>query len=98
MSKIHSREPKFNYMSKIHSKFTYSACGPFTENEKRTKISRRGKEDKNLKKSKNIFIKTTWTKLRFSMTWLMEILRIYLNISKNSKYGRYQLGLASMVY
>ena len=41
------------------------------------------------------------------MTWLVEILRIYLelvlhhkgfNIAKNPKYDRYQKGLASVVY
>ena len=45
--------------------------------------------------------------LVFNMTWLVQILRIYLdeqlvikafNIAKNPEYDRYQKGLASVVY
>ena len=32
------------------------------------------------------------------MIWLMEILDKAFNIAKNSKYDRYQRGIASMVY
>ena len=89
-----------------HPGFLYSACGSY---------HKRKKEYKNLKKQEihNIFIKTNYIKLAFNMTWLMEILRIYLpirtasdkvlhdkvfNIAKNLKYDRYQRGLAPMVY
>ena len=38
------------------------------------------KEYKNLKKQKilDILIKANWKRLAFSMTWLMEILKVYL--------------------
>ena len=59
-------------MPEMHLKqpgFTYSACGPFTKTKK---------EFKNLKKQEiqTIFIKTYLIRLVFSMTWLMEILKI----------------------
>ena len=53
-----------NVLPKMHLKqpaFTYSACGPFTENKERI-----------LK-----FKETVDTKLVFRMKWLMKILKIY---------------------
>ena len=46
------------------------------------------KEYKNLKKQEihDIFIKTNYTKLPFSMTWLIEILRIFLKEQRLIKY------------
>ena len=51
--------------------FTYSVCGPFTENKETIK-------KKKLKKQEilNKFIKTNYIKLVFNMIWLMEILKI----------------------
>ena len=51
------------------TRFTYSACGPFTKNNELIK---------KLKKQEiqNIFVKTNQIKLVFSMIWLMEILKI----------------------
>ena len=86
--------------------FTYSACEPLTKNKERIQ---------NLKKHeiRNIFIKTNYIKLAFSMTWLMEISKIYLQEQLLIKYyvikyltllknqnmmNIYQKGLASMVY
>ena len=59
------------FMPEMHLKqpgFNYSACEPFTKN----------KEFKNLKKQEiqTIFTKMNLIKLVFSMTWLMEILKI----------------------
>ena len=53
--------------------FTYSACRPCTKN-------KQNKAYTNLKKQEihDIFIKTNWTKLAFSMTRLMEIFKTYL--------------------
>ena len=54
-----------------------------------------------------MFLKKNQIKLVFNMTWLVQILRIYLDeqlvikaftIAKNPKYDRYQKGLASVVY
>ena len=60
------------FMPQIHLKqpvFTYSACGPFTKTKK---------EFKNLKKQEvqTIFTKMNLIRLDFSITWLMEILKI----------------------
>ena len=60
------------FMPQIHLKqpgFTYSACGPFTKTKK---------EFKNLKKQEvqTIFTKMNLIRLVFSITWLMEILKI----------------------
>ena len=51
--------------------FTYRTQGPFPKTKK---------EQKNLNKQEiqNIFIKTNQIKLVFNTTWLMEILKIYL--------------------
>ena len=62
------------FVSKMHLKqcgFTYIAADHLLKTEK---------EFKNLKKQEiqNIFIKMNWIKLVFNMTWLMEILKIYL--------------------
>ena len=53
--------------------FNYSACRPCTKN-------KQNKAYTNLKKQEihDIFIKTNWTKLAFSMTRLMEIFKTYL--------------------
>ena len=60
------------FMPEIHLKqpgFTYSACGPFTKTKK---------EFENLKKQEiqTIFTKMNLIRLVFSITWLMEILKI----------------------
>ena len=60
------------FMPEMHLKqpgFTYSACGPFTKN---------NKEFKNVEKQEiqAIFIKMNFIRLVFSMIWLMEILKI----------------------
>ena len=59
--------------------FTYNVCKPFT---------RTMKEYKNLKKQyiHDIFVKTNWTKLTFSMIWLMEVLRVCLEEQLLIKY------------
>ena len=61
-----------NFMPEIHLKqpgFTFSTCRPFTKNKERIQ---------NLKKREIqiIFTKMNLIKLVFSMTWLMEILKI----------------------
>ena len=79
------------FVPEMHLKqpgFTYSACRPFTENQK---------EFKNLKKwgIQNVFIEKNQKKLVFSMMWLIEIIRTAshkavkdkaFNIAKNPKY------------
>ena len=60
------------FMPEMHLKqpgYTYSACGPFTENKERIQ---------NLKKQEiqAIFTKMYWIKHAFNMIWLMEILKI----------------------
>ena len=59
MTEMHLRQPGF----------TYSACGPFTENKERIKKLKK-------QKTQDVFIKTNWMKLVFNMIWLMEILSI----------------------
>ena len=51
--------------------FTYSDCGPFSKD---------GERIYNLRKQegKNIFIKVNWIKFAFNLTWLIELLKIYL--------------------
>ena len=69
-------------MPEIHLKqlgFRYSACGPFTKNKERMQ---------NFEEAgvHNIFIKTKQIKLFFNMTWLIEILQIYLEEQPMIKY------------
>ena len=61
------------FMPDMHLKqagLTYSACGPFTKNEKN--------EFKNLKKQEILaaFTKMNLIRLFFNMIWFMEILKI----------------------
>ena len=67
---IHLRQPRF----------TYSACGSFVKNKKKTK--------KNLKKQEieEIFIRTNQVKSASSMIWLMDVLRIFLEEQFLIKY------------
>ena len=59
--------------------FTYSACGSFTKDKEIVK---------NLKKQviQNIFMQTNSITLAFSMLWVMEISRIYLEEQFLIKY------------
>ena len=60
------------FMPEIHLKqleFTYSACRPFIKNKERIQ---KFKEKEVLA----IFTKTSLIRLVFSMTWIMEILKI----------------------
>ena len=73
--------------------FIYSACVPFTKNKERMQKLKE-------QEIQNIFIRTNEINIAFSMIWLMDILRIfleeqllikyymlkYLNIGKNPKY------------
>ena len=70
MSEMHLRQPKF----------IYSACGPFAENKEtiRKLIDRW--------EIQYIFIKTGQKNPTFSMIWLTEILRIYLEKQLLIKY------------
>ena len=86
--------------------FIYSPCGPFTKNTERIQ------KCEETRYSIYIFIKANSIKLAFNMTWVMEILKIYLkktiadkilsykafSIRKNLKYDGYQRRLASLVY
>ena len=67
---IKNKKKKNNKMHLKQPGFTYSSCGPFTKTKK---------EFRNLKKQETrvIFTKTNLVRLVLSMTWLMEILRIY---------------------
>ena len=70
------------FMPEIHLRqpgFTYN----FVERLLKTK-----KEYKHLKKQEiqDIFIKTNWAKVAFNMTWLMEILKFYLEEQPLIKY------------
>ena len=96
------------FMPEMHLKqpgFTYSACGPFTKNKKRIeKFKKTG--------DTNYIYKNELDKVCFQhdmayrdfkdikrRTASDKILRDKaFNIAKNSKYDRYQRGLASMVY
>ena len=72
------------FMPKIHLKqssslnksgFRYSTCGKFTENKDCEPFTKPKKEFKNLKKHEiqDIFMKTSYTNLVFSMIWFIEI-------------------------
>ena len=95
-----AREKSISEMQLRQHEFTYSACGPFTKNQrKNTKILKKEFQD--------IFIKTNWIKLAF--LWNFKYLpkstgsdKVLcdkaFNIAKNPKYNGYHHGLASMVY
>ena len=60
------------FMPEMHLKqpgFTYSACGPFTENKERI-------QSLNKQGIQAIFIKMNLIRLVFNMIWHMEILKI----------------------
>ena len=87
------------------SGFIYSACGSFTKSKERIQ------KFKEIGDSRYIH-QNELDKACFNMTWLMEILKTWLeeqllikycidkafNIAKNSKYDGCQCGLTSMVY
>ena len=60
MPEMHLKQPRF----------TYSACGPFTKNNKK-KIKNLNKQEMQV-----IFTKMNLLKLVFNMIWLMQILKI----------------------
>ena len=55
--------------------FTYSACGPFTKNKEGIQ---KFKETKDTRKNYQNDLDMIWVELSFNMTWLIEILNIYL--------------------
>ena len=80
INKFLSAEDKF--IPQMHLKqpeFTYSACGPFTKNKERIQKFKETGDSKYILKTSQIY-------LEFNMTWLIEILRIYIEEQSWIKY------------
>ena len=96
------------FMPEIHLKqpgFTYSACGPFTQNKERIQKCKETEDTSYI--YKNVLDKACFQhdmaygnfKDLARRTASDKVLRNKaFNIAKNPKYDRYQRGLASMVY
>ena len=96
------------FMPEMHLKqpeFTYSVCGPFTKNKERIKKFKETGDTDHIYKNKLdkacFQHDMAYGDFKDLARWTAfdKVLRDKaFNIAKNPKYGRYQRGLASMVY
>ena len=92
-------------MSEMHFKktrFTYSVCGPFTKNKERIQKFKDTEDSRHIYQNqldKACFKHDMILKITVRITASDEILHDKtFNLAKNTKYDRYQMRLASMVY